>query len=238
MNKIYLTLLLALLSLSGCSQSVVDPEIDFKPPEYVEQLPAQETHENMDSQGSLFGKGDNPLFSDHKAMHVHDIVTVLISETATSSTSNSKKLAETDVSALGGGVFTPGAGAGGTASSAARTLNRGTDIGFAANSNSSYDGSGKAAHNNTFNTTVSARVIKILQNGNYFISGRREILIDGQKQIIQLSGVIRPFDIDQNNVISSAQMADAKILYETEGDIKRATEQGWGTKLVQAVWPF
>jgi len=238
MNKIYLTTLLAIITFTGCSQTIVDPEIDFKPPEYVEQLPAKETHDNFDSQGSLFGKGDNPLFSDHKAMHVHDIVTVVISEAAKSSSSNTKKLAETDVSALGGGVFTPGAGAGGTLGSAARTANRATDISFAANSNSSYDGSGTASHNNNFTTTISARVIKILQNGNYFISGRREILIDGQKQIIQLSGVIRPFDIDQDNIINSAQMADAKILYETEGDIKRATEQGWGTKLVQAVWPF
>ena len=126
----------------------------------------------------------------------------------------------------------------GTASSLAKTLNRGTDVGFASNSTSSFDGSGQASHNNTFATTVSARVIKILSNGNYFISGRREILVDGEKQIIQLSGVIRPFDINQDNQISSAQMADAKIMYKTEGDIKRATEQGWGTKLVQALWPF
>ncbi len=238
MNKIQLTLLLSILAFSGCSQHVIDPDIDFKPPEYVEQLPSRETHESMDSQGSLFGQGDNPLFSDHKAMHVHDIVTVVISETATSSSSNTKKLAETDASALGGGVFAAGAGAGAGASSVVNELNRVSDIGFASNSTSSFDGSGKASHNNSFATTVSARVVKILSNGNYFISGRREILVDGEKQIVQLSGVIRPFDIDQNNQINSAQMADAKIMYKTEGDIKRATEQGWGTKLIQAIWPF
>ena len=237
MNKAYLTILLTLLAFGGCSQHVVDPEIDFKPPEYVEQLPSRETHESMDSKGSLFGQGDNPLFSDHKAMHVHDIVTVAISETATSSSSNTKTLAETDTSALGGGTFTAGGGSG-TTDDIVNKLNRATNVGFASNSTSSFDGSGQASHNNTCATTVSARVIKILTNGNYFISGRREILVDGEKQIVQLSGVIRPFDIDQNNQISSAQMADAKIMYKTEGDIKRATEQGWGTKLVQAVWPF
>ena len=237
MNKTHLTILLTLAVFTGCSQHVADPEIDFKPPEYVEQLPAKETHENMDTQGSLFGQGDNPLFSDHKAMHVHDLVTVVISERATSSSSNSKSLAETDTSALGGGTFTATGGSD-TVDNIVNKLNRVGNIGFSGNSTSSFDGSGNAAHNNTFSTTVSARVIKILSNGNYFVSGRREILIDGQKQIIQLSGVIRPFDIDQNNQINSAQMADAKILYETEGDIKRATEQGWGTKLVQAVWPF
>ena len=238
MNKTQLTILLTLFAFSGCSQHVVDPEIDFQPPEYVEQLPSKEEYQILDSRGSLFGQGDSPLFSDRKAMHVHDIVTIVISEAATSSSSNSKKLAETDNSALGGGLFTAGTGAGGTASSLAKTLNRGTDVGFTSNSTSSFDGSGNASHNNTFATTVSARVIKILSNGNYFVSGRREILIDGEKQIIQLSGVIRPYDIDQANMINSAQMADAKIMYKTEGDIKRATEQGWGTKLVQALWPF
>lgn len=237
MNKIQLTLLLTLLAFSGCSQHVTDPEIDFKPPVYVEQLPAHETHENLDSKGSLFGQGDNPLFSDHKAMHMHDIVTVFISEAARSSTSNSKQLAETDVTSLGGGTFTATGGSG-TVDDIANKLNRVGNIGFSGNSSSSFDGSGQASHNNSFDTTVSARVVKVLSNGNYFISGRREILVDGEKQVIQLSGVIRPFDIDQNNQVNSAQMADAKIMYKTEGDTKRATEQGWGTKLVKAVWPF
>ncbi len=237
MNKIYLTLLPALLLFSACSQHVVDPDIDFQPPEYVEQLPSRETHENLDAKGSLFGQGDNPLFSDHKAMHVNDIVTVIISETASSSSSNSKTLAETDTSTLGGGLFSAGGGSK-TTDDIVNKLNRASNVGFASNSNSSFDGSGQASHNNTFAATVSARVVKILSNGNYFISGRREILVDGEKQIVQLSGVIRPFDINQNNQISSEQMADAKIMYKTEGDIKRATEQGWGTKLVQALWPF
>jgi len=233
----HLTILLSLLAFSGCSQHVVDPQINFKPPEYVEQLPSRETHETMDSQGSLFGQGDNPLFSDHKAMHVNDIVTVVISETATSSSSNSKSLAETDAATLGGGTFTAGGGSG-TTDDIVNKLNRATNVGFTGNSTSSFDGSGQASLNNTFTTTISARVIKILSNGNYFVSGRREILVDGEKQIIQLSGVIRPFDIDQNNRINSAQMADAKIMYKTEGDIKLSTQQGWGSKLVKAIWPF
>ncbi|MFC2073760.1 flagellar basal body L-ring protein FlgH [Campylobacterota bacterium] len=237
MNKIHLTILLTLTAFTGCSQHVVDPEIDFKPPEYVEQLPEKETHENMDSQGSLFGQGDNPLFSDHKAMHVHDLVTVVISEAATSSSSNSKKFSASDKSSLEGGTF-GSTGGSETMDKLANKLNRVGNISFSGDSTSSFDGSGEASVNNRFTTTVSARVIKILSNGNYFISGRREILIDGEKQIIQLSGVIRPFDINQNNQVNSAQMADAKILYKTEGDIKRATEQGWGIKLVQALWPF
>jgi len=50
--------------------------------------------------------------------------------------------------------------------------------------------------------------------------------------------VIHSYDIDQDNNINSAQMSDARILYRSEGDVDRATKQGWGTKIVQAVWPF
>ena len=232
-----LTSLYALLFLSGCTANLTDPEIDFEPPAYVEQMPAQEEQQNFASTGSIFGQGDNPLFSDHKAMHVNDIVTVVISETAQSSNTGAKPLSSTDSSKLGGGTFTS-AGANSTMTSAADRLNGFSSIGFESDSTSSFKGQGSATKDASFTTKVSARIVKILQNGNYFVSGKREILIDDQKQMIQISGVIRPYDIDQYNNIDSAKMSDAKILYKTEGDMDRATKQGWGTKIVQSIWPF
>ncbi|QOY55504.1 flagellar basal body L-ring protein FlgH [Candidatus Sulfurimonas marisnigri] len=227
----------AILFLSGCTANLTEPEIDFKPPTYVEEMPSREDKKDFSSVGSVFGKGDNPLFSDHKAMHVSDIVTVVISESATSSNAGTKQLSESDVSALGGGAFTS-AGNNSAVSSAIAKLNGIANVGLSSTSDSSYKGQGSATKDASFNTTVSARIVKVLKNGNYFISGKREILVDNQKQIIQIGGVIRPYDIDQNNRISSAQMSEAKILYKTEGDVGRATEQGWGTKIIQSVWPF
>jgi flagellar L-ring protein precursor FlgH len=223
---------------TGCTAKLSDPEIDFEPPVYVEQMPPKEQQQNFGSVGSLFGKGDNPLFSDHKAMHVNDIVTVVISETAKSSNTGSKKLSETDNMKLGGGVFTTGAAANTRVTGKINTINGYTDIGFGTNSQSAYSGQASATKDARFTTTISARVVKVLSNGNYFISGKREILIDDQKQIIQISGVIRPYDIDQYNKINSTQISDAKILYKTQGDVDRATKQGWGSKIVQSIWPF
>ena len=226
-----------ILFLSGCTANLTEPEIDFKPPAYVEQMPSQEDKKDFVSTGSIFGEGDNPLFSDHKAMHVNDIVRVVISETAKSSNTGAKQLSEADQSTLGGGTFTTGGG-NPAVSAYANKLNGLTNIGFAANSSNTYKGQGSATKDASFTTTVSARIVKVLQNGNYFISGKREILVDEQKQIIQISGVIRPYDIDQYNKIDSAQMSEAKILYQTQGDVNRATKQGWGTKIIQAAWPF
>ncbi|MBA1433555.1 MAG: flagellar basal body L-ring protein FlgH [Epsilonproteobacteria bacterium] len=224
--------------LSGCTAKLTDPEINFEPPAYVEQMPSKEEKQDFSSTGSLFGKGDNPLFSDHKAMHVNDIVTVVISENAKSSNTGTKQLSESDSSNLGGGIFSSAGAANGNVQSGISKINGYSDIGFSAKSDSAYKGQGSATKDASFTTTISARIVKVLQNGNYFISGKREILVDDQKQIIQITGVIRPYDIDQYNKISSTQVSDAKILYKTEGDMDRATKQGWGTKLIQAVWPF
>ncbi len=232
-----LTFIFAILIFSGCTAGLTDPELNFEPPKYVEQMPAREDKKDFSSAGSIFGQGDNPLFSDHKAMNVNDIVTVVISETAKSSNSGSRNLSKNDTTKLGAGLFSNTTATGQVASAAA-SLNGYTGVGFDASTTNSFKGAGSATKNASFTTTVSARVVKVLKNGNYFISGKREILIDNQKQIVQISGVIRPYDIDQYNKITSAQISDAKILYKTQGDVDRATEQGWGTKAIQAVWPF
>lgn len=234
---VYFGFIYLVLFFNGCGANLTEPEIDFEPPAYVEQMPSREDQKNFTSVGSVFGQGENPLFTDHKAMHVNDVVTVVISETAKSSNSGSKQLSKDDSLSLGGGTFTYG-GSNSVVNSVASKLNDVTNIGFGATSTGAYKGQGSSTKDASFTTTVSARIVKVLQNGNYFISGKREILVDDQKQIIQIGGVIRPYDIDQYNVINSSQISEAKILYKTQGDVDRATKQGWGSKIVQAVWPF
>jgi len=170
-------------------------------------------------------------------MHVNDIVTVVISETTASSSSGSKQLSESDDFALGNTAFAPNSTSN-TLNRISEKLNNVLNPSIGAGSTKDYTGQGSATKDSSFTTTISARVVKVLQNGNYFIAGNREILIDEQKQIVQISGVIRPYDIDQNNKITSAQMSEAKILYKTQGDVERATQQAWGSKLIHAVLPF
>lgn len=227
----------ATLLFTGCTAKLTEPEMTFTPPKYAEEMPSREDDTSFVAQGSMFGQGDSPLFSDHKAMRVNDLVTVVISEKTSSLNKANKALSENDTSALGGGVFAS-AGGNSAVNSAITKINGVTDVGFSANSSSKYAGSGSATKDASLTTTVAARVVKVLSNGNYFIVGRREIMVDSQKQTMQISGVIRLYDIDQFNQINSSKMSDAKILYSNEGDIDRATNQGWGTKMIQAVWPF
>ena len=168
-------------------------------------------------------------------MNVNDLVTVVIQENTTQSTQANKATTRTNTANLGGGTIT---GSTGVVSSVIDKVNSYSNIGFQTNSTNNYQGTGTQSRNESFNTTISTRVIKILSNGNYFIEGSRELLINGEKQIIQLSGVIRPYDIGQDNTIDSRYIADAKILYKTEGEVDRSTRKPWGSKFIEAIWPF
>ncbi|TQR33156.1 flagellar basal body L-ring protein FlgH [Campylobacter sp. MIT 99-7217] len=220
---------------AGCS-ATVDPQISMKPPAYVEELPPKQANNVEAVPGSLFGKGDNPLFSDKKAMNVNDLVTVVIQESTTQSTQANKTTTKTNNANLGGGSITGTSGS--PVTTAINQINKYSNIGFQTNSTSNYTGQGSQSRNESFNTTISTRVIKILSNGNYFIEGSRELLINGEKQIIQLSGVIRPYDIGQDNTIDSRYIADAKILYKTEGEVAKSTRKGWGAKVLETIWPY
>jgi len=235
--KIFCLTGVALLFLAGCATKSVDPKIAMKPPAYVEQLPSKEKGDMIQNEGSLFGRGDNPLFSDRKAMNVNDLVTVVIDESILQSSSAKKSLSKNTNDKLGGGIFTSGGG-NAAVNGAVNRINGITNIGFGTNSQNSFSSKGDNTRTEQFTTTISARVIKILNNGNYFIAGSREMLINGEKQIIQISGVIRPYDIDQTNTINSKYIADAKILYKTEGSLDMNNKKGWGTKLVESIWPF
>ena len=220
----------------GCATHPMDPTINMKPPKYVEEMPSKE-QDFPNNPGSLFTNGDN-LFSDTKAMRVNDIVTVIIEEQVQQSSQASKKLNEANTNA--GGIFD--AAISGNASLMGKSLNIGkTGIGLnlpTMESSRTFQGSGTQQRNESFQTTVSARIVKILKNGNYFIAGRREVYLDGQKQMIEVSGVIRPQDIGADNTINSKYISDAKIAYKTEGDLKRYTDENWFSKFWSSIAPW
>ena len=214
---------------AGCTAHIVEPEMDMKAPDYVQNPSPTINKKCYTHEGSVFGKGQNPIFTDKKAMHINDIVTVVINESATQSSVGNKKITDLSQNNLGGGVFGGGV---------LKTLNGVTDVSFKTNTNNTFSGTGAASRNEKFKTTITARIVKLLNNNNYFIAGRREIMINGSKQLVQVTGVIRAGDIDQYNTINSKYIADAKIRYVNEDDIREATRRPWGSAIVDSVWPF
>lgn len=242
MSKKYIFLGLIPLIFVGCTSS--EPKISFTIPDHVEQMP-DKSGENVNNTGSLFGKGDSPLFSDRKAMKVNDLVTVVITESVQSSSEAEKKLEKDSSTDLGGGVFSAPANLPGTNTGISAGLNKMkdkmnalTNVGFETASTNQFNGKGSNSRSESFSTKITARVLKVMTNDTYYIEGARELLIDGEKQLIRIGGIVRADDITRDNTVDSQFLADAKVLYYTEGDIKNSSKKGWISKTVENMWPF
>ena len=216
----------------GCAVTS-EPELDFNKPDV--QIP-KKPPEPIKNKGSLYSQRGTSLFADKKDLQVGDIIQIVISEDLTSKSTNKRELSSTRDNSLGGGLLAS-TGTNGL-SSVANKVNSTLGVGFSTNSDSSDKGSVKTQLDETFETTVSAIIEETYENGNYYIKGRKEMLVEGQKQEIIVSGVIRPYDITSDNSINSSQIADLKLLYDKDGTESEILETPWGLKLIRKIWPF
>lgn len=232
-NSFIIILILAIFS--GCSAS--KEELAFEKPEI--QIP-KKSPEPLKNKGSLYSVQGTSLFADKKDLQVGDIIQIVISEDLTSKSNNKRELSSTRDNSLGGGLLaaTGTNNLGGTVGNAANKFNSNLGVNFETNSSASDKGKVKTELDETFATTISAIIEETYQNGNYYIKGKKEMLIEGQRQEIIVSGVIRPYDITSDNSINSSQIADLKLLYDKNGTESDILETPWGLKFMRAIWPF
>jgi flagellar L-ring protein FlgH len=103
---------------------------------------------------------------------------------------------------------------------------------------SQFQGSGTTKRSGDLNAYITALVTDVLPNGNLIVTGSREVLINNDNQIIQLTGVVRPRDISADNQVLSTYVADARISYSGTGVIDDRQKPGWLTNFVMKIWPF
>ena len=163
------------------------------------------------------------LFEDQKAHDVGDVVTVRIVET-----SHGEKIATTKTekdSSL--------------SSSIGSLFGISTDkLSVETETASKYDGSGSTSRSSQLTAVVTAKVKEVLPNGNLVIDGKREVLVNKERQYILLSGIVRPADIGPNNTVLSSAIADAQISYTGTGVINDKQRPGWFIRLFDLLWPF
>ncbi len=151
------------------------------------------------------------LYSDIKATKKGDIVTVIITEKTLAS--NSSKIStgkETKFSTQGeegtGGLdFIPG-------------------FSVSANVGREHEGSGSTERRGSIIGRMAAVVEEVLDNGNLVIRGEKEILINDEKEILILTGVVRPEDVSTNNTIYSTDIANTHITYKGKGLVTSGTK--------------
>jgi len=215
------TLLLIVISLilSACSQN----NIDFKKPEI--QVPkAQKIVQKK--KGSLYSVQGTSLFADKKDLQIGDIIQVIITEALTNTTNNKREIKSDKSISTGTGTIGPETGStlNDRTTNIVNKVNRNLGLRFNSTGSSSFSGEGKSSINENFQTALSVIIQETYQNGNYYIKGSKQLLIDGQMQEIIISGVIRPYDITPENSILSTQIANLKILYEKDGEEADATK--------------
>ena len=234
-NTLNITLLtFTLVGVTACANThrAIDPKATVIPQKIYKAKPIKF------NDGGIW-PGDtakNLLFEDTKAKQVGDIVTVVLNETATStqsattdtSKSSSTSLATTAVlglpSDLGVKNFLG--------------LGTGFDPTVGATNERANKGSGTTTRSGTLTGTVSATIIAINESGNFEIEGKRSVTINYEEQVMVLTGIIRPSDVNYNNTINSSLIANASITYTGDGVIADEQRVGWLMRALSYVWPF
>ena len=159
------------------------------------------------------------LVSNIKAHRVGDVVTIIITENSTASA-----ISETDSkekSEISGG---PGIGF--------------LDFigGWGLDTETKYKGEGETVRAGRLRAEITARIVEVLHNGDYRLAGTRMVDINGERQLIEITGTCRARDIGPDNTILSTYISDARIGYTGSGHVANAGDPGIITKIVN--WLF
>jgi len=240
-----LLLLLLLVGLGGCTgnRRNIQPAIQqMTPPQVIVRPPAVLPDNNS---GSLWQARSsfNGLFIDTKARNIGDIVTVKIDESAQAS---NKANTETErTSGLEAGIeklfgiedwwqdeILP------DVNGKWPKINPFGNPSVKGYLKSEFEGDGETSRSGNLEAFITCRVVDVMANGNLKIVGTREVMVNHENQLIILSGIIRPRDISDTNVIMSTFISNAKIAYSGSGVIDDRQRPGWLANLLNNAWPF
>lgn len=176
--------------------------------------------------GAIFQSASyRPLFEDRRARHVGDTLTIQIEETVTASQQSTTKIDRS------GSVS---AGMSALPYASARTLGR---LSVDANSIVSASGDGKTDSSNNFSGTITVLVQQVLPNGNLLVVGTKQIGVNQNVDVLRFSGVVNPVTIRAGNVVSSTQVAEARVEQRGRGDVGRIQGLGWLARFFLSIAP-
>jgi len=234
--KMMLTGLPLLLAL-GCSMPKTTAD---KAP----RIPYQELAGNQGpiSDGSLWR--DRPTVADMRARTVNDLVTIRISESTNATLKGDVATSRAGANSLKATSYLsrllPQDGSTGTSSgSSSSSSSSATPTSTATTSTTmTYKGAGNTDRSAVFTSTITARVVKVLGNGNLIVEGYRDIQLNNETQRIYIAGMVNPVQLDTNSSISSSQVAELRLLYGGKGVVDETTKPGYISRLLNFAWPF
>ena len=159
------------------------------------------------------------LFNDHNARQVGDSITVVVLEAVSSTQRTGSSIGNSNQVSVGSGS--------GFASFLPAT---------ALPNSSTFKADGSQTSEGRLAAEITVKVTKILPNGEMEIAGDKVTDINGEQQIIDISGVVRPENILEGNKVFSSTIANARISYRHDGEMKNAVEPGYLTKVFNMVF--
>ena len=175
--------------------------------------------------GSLWMAG---LMGDLRARNVNDLVTVnVVERIAASGKADSNLNKSSNVNAAAGSVF-------GVNPKFADWFDPTSLAKFQASSD--FKGGGATTRNGELSAVITARVSEVLPNGDLVLEGVREVDINGDKQMVVMTGVVRPSDIGPGNVVTSTAVGQMRIKYYGNGLIKDNLSPGWLVRVFNKVF--
>ncbi len=159
------------------------------------------------------------LVTNLKAHRIGDLITIIITESS-SADATSKTKADNKSESKGG----PGLGF--------LDFIKPWDMSV----ENKYKGDGKTERSGNLRAEITARITEVLHNGDFRLEGTRMVNVNGEKTLIEITGVCRSKDIAPDNTIMSTYISDAMIAYNGSGLVNDAAEPGVVTKVLN--WLF
>lgn len=168
------------------------------------------------------------LGRDLKASQVNDLVTIVVTESASAVSTGASKTqrnssATNSIAALAGITKTTGPLANLANMSGSQQL----------------DGSGTTSRATTITTIMSARVTRVLPNGYMMLEGSKDVQINSEHQTVTVRGVVRPSDLAPDNSVPSNRLAQLEIKLNGKGVVGDAIRRPfilW--RLLLGILPF
>ena len=180
---------------------------------YIQRVRAEHDAEVLNA-GSIWSDQGSlvRLSNDAKATKLHDVISIVVTESLAASTDGQVKNARASTSNSGiTGLF----GAPKPTSTLANLL--------AQSSSSSLAAQGQSITNSSLVTTFGGEVVDLLPNGMMVVQATRQLTFSQQTQVIRLRGLVRPEDVNFLNQVDSSAMTDLEIEVVGKGIVNDST---------------
>jgi flagellar L-ring protein precursor FlgH len=216
---------IALIGLAGC---VVGPDAKPGDPAYA-PVSAPSMLPPPPNQGGIYqSNGGLSLFEDKRAHRIGDVITIVLSESTTSSKKADSSIKKDDSVSLDAGVVLG-------AQPKIGNVNMATSV----NPKRQFDGAASADQSNTLAGTITVMVSDVLPNGLLEVRGEKWMTLNRGEEFIRIRGYVRPEDVLPDNTISSKKIADVRIAYSGNGELAESNKQGWASQFFSSKWwPF